>query len=324
MQKFYSKKEYQEISNLFNLGKINTIKIIRQGLWTPKVKVFTPKGGFIVSKYKLTNKKDIVSKSQNSLQYEIDLMNHFKKSPTLKYIKSRNKNFIEEFGEGWVTVDKLIIGKNPKIITPKIAYQLGEFLSKFHLAGRSFTKKLSSRREFYNFTPQNIKVMTRIALENKNLLLKKIVQEIKKGVLKNKPPKNLPQGPIHVDLKPSNELFIKEKLTGIVDFGNFYIGPFMVDIGKTIMWNCCKKNKLDPKLVLEIMRGYKNRRKLNKLELNYFKKSILFAIYSHIWVDLYHVPIKYIPEEYTLSLVRDFLPVARQLEKENLFSTQNF
>ena len=62
----------------------------------------------------------------------------------------------------------------------------------------------------------------------------------------------------------------------------------------------------------------------NDFELNYFKKSILFAIYSHIWVDLYHVPIKYIPEEYTLSLVRDFLPVARQLEKENLFSTQNF
>jgi len=53
-------------------------------------------------------------------------------------------------------------------------------------------------------------------------------------------------------------------------------------------------------------------------KINYLKQSILFAIYSHLWVDLYHVPIRYVPESYTLFLVREFLPLARRLEKEQL------
>ena len=93
----------------------------------------------------------------------------------------------------------------------------------------------------------------------------------------------------------------------------------MVDVGKTIMWNCCKHKKLDFKLTAELLRGYETKRKLNKKEKSYLKNSILFGIFSHIWGDLYHVSVGYIPENYTISLIRNFLPIARKLEKNKLF-----
>ena len=89
----------------------------------------------------------------------------------------------------------------------------------------------------------------------------------------------------------------------------------MIDVGKTIMWNCCITGMLDEKLFKSFIHGYKEKRRLNKNEAKYLKKSILYAIYSHIWVDLYHIPIKYVPIKWTLFLVKTFLPVARKLSK---------
>jgi uncharacterized membrane protein YbaN (DUF454 family) len=82
------------------------------------------------------------------------------------------------------------------------------------------------------------------------------------------------------------------------------------------MWNCCTKGALDRKLFKKFMEGYTNKRSLNKDEKAYITKSILYAIYSHIWVDLYHVPIKYVPESWPLYLIETFLPVARRLENK--------
>ena len=95
-----------------------------------------------------------------------------------------------------------------------------------------------------------------------------------------------------------------------------YTGPLIFDVGKTIMWNCLKNNKLDVNLVKRFIKGYSTQRKLKKKELENINKAILLAIYTHLWVDLYHVPIKYVPERYALFLVKTFLPIARKLEKE--------
>lgn len=314
MLNFFNKKECQEIAYLFSLGRVKSIKPIRQGFWTPKVKVFTTKGGFVFSRYRIPRPGDLIIKSKSSLHHEIDLLNHLKGLPTLKYFKSKNGNYIEEFKNSWVTVDRLIPGKNPKKITNTMAYQLGEFLGKFHQRGKSFRKISHERRRFYYLPKSLVLQMGKIVLRNKNSILKGVIQEVKKGVLKYHPSGNLPTGPIHVDLKPENELFVGEKLQGVVDFGNFYNGPLILDVGKTIMWNCSRNKKLDLGLVERFIDGYTNKRSLSADEKSYLKSSILFAIYSHIWQDLYNVPIKYIPESYTVSLVKDFLPVARELE----------
>ena len=198
-----------------------------------------------------------------------------------------------------------------------MAHALGAFLGMLHTRGKTFHKSLEGRRKFYDLTLKIVKKMYKVAHRQRNPLLRSLVDEVRIGVEKNRPSRDLPCGPIHVDIKPENELFAEEKLTGIVDFGNFYIGPYMIDFGKMGMWNCVRKGRFDRKLFEEMRRGYESKRKFSRAEVGYIKKSILFAIYSHIFVDLYHVPLKYIPESYAVFLVKEFLPAARRLEENS-------
>lgn len=323
MKKFYSKKEYQSISDIYNLGNIKRLEFFKQGYGkSGKAKIVTNKGIYVISSNVISNKKDLVSKSRESLQYEINMLNSIENMCIPKYIISINNNYIEKFKNNWVSVYYFLPGKTPKDINSFKAKELGKFLGEFHGKSKKFNRIPSSRRKFYDLNSKVLRKMRKLAYCQNNKILKSVIQEVERGVVKNYPPNKLPKGPIHVDIGHGNELFIDDKLSGIIDFGNFYHGPFMVDVGKTIMWNCCYNKKLNQKLTMSLLKGYESKRKLNKLEKKYLKKSILFAIYSHIWVDLYHVPIKYVPESYTLFLVKNFLPVAIDLENsKELFSS---
>ncbi|OGI27293.1 MAG: hypothetical protein A2359_00590 [Candidatus Moranbacteria bacterium RIFOXYB1_FULL_43_19] len=319
MEKFYSKKQYQKIADIYGLGKVQKISKLHIGFgMSTKAAALTSSGKFIISKNILSEKKDIVSKSKESLQYEIDMLNAVRRLPVPAYKTSSRGNFIERFGDDWITVYDFISGKSPKRIMAPMARELGEFLGEFHKRARKFKKKLKSRRKFYDLNQRVMKLMDPYAHKQTNPVLKSVVEKVKRGVIHNSPPAVLPEGPIHVDIGHTNELFQGEKLSGIIDFGNFYIGPFMVDVGKTIMWNFCPNKKLDRRLLKEFIRGYNSRRNFSKAEHLYLEKAILFAIYSHIWVDLYHIPIKYVPESWPLMLIRRFLPVANQIEKSQI------
>ena len=317
--KFYTKREYQLISDMYDLGKVRRIFKLHIGYgMSTKVAAQTSLGKFIISKNILSDKKDIVSKSKESLQYEIDMLNLMKELPVPNYRLSLKGNFIEKFGNDWITVYDFIPGKSPKRITARMAHEIGAFLGEFHRQGSKFEKDLKSRRKFYDLNRRVMRTMDSYANRKTNPKLKAVVTNIRKGVVGNQPLADLPRGPIHVYIGHTNELFQGEKLTGIIDFGNFYLGPFMVDVGKTIMWNFCSRGKIDKKLLKEFLAGYASKRRFNRKERTYLEKSILFAIYSHIWVDLYHVPIKYVPESWPLFLIKSFLPVAKDIEKNGL------
>lgn len=316
--KFYTKKEYQTIADMYGLGKVQKISKLHIGFgMSTKAGVQTSSGKFVISKNILSDKKDIVSKSKKSLQYEIDMLNAVKGLLVPAYRLSSKGNFIEKFGDDWITVYDFIPGKSPGSITAPMARGLGEFLGEFHKRGQKFKKDLKSRRRFYDLNPRVVKKMEPFARRQKNPVLKSIVEKIKKGIEDNRPSLKLPRGPIHVDIGHTNELFQGNKLTGIIDFGNFYIDSFMIDIGKTVMWNFCPREKINKQLLKEFLAGYNSKRKFNRDEIAYLKKSILYAIYSHIWVDLYHIPIKYVPESWPLMLIRRFLSVAKQLERSD-------
>ncbi|MCP6719885.1 MAG: phosphotransferase [Patescibacteria group bacterium] len=322
MLKFFSKREYQQITDLFELGKIGNITYFRQGYQTPKVAITTPKGKFIVAKHNLSSKKVVVADMKIvpriALLHEINFLTHLKRLPVPHYIPSKRRKYLENFKGYAVSVYRFLPGRQPKRITPKMAYQLGEFVGEFHKLGSKFKKTMRGRRRFYDLNPKIMALMYRYVKRQTHPQLKAVVEEVKRGVLNNRLPKWLPRGPIHVDIKLDNELFIGEKLTGVIDFGNTYVDSFVFDVGKTIMWNCESKGRLDRALTKKFLEGYLKKRKLSKKERHYLKQSILFAIYSHVWVDLYHVPIKYVPKSYALFLVKKFLPMARCLEKEEL------
>ena len=208
MSNYYSKTEYREIASLYKLGAVRSLFRIdihlKKDHQTLKTVVATPRGRFVISKHELSRKKDTVSKSVRSLQYEIDLLDCLKSLPVPHYVRSHKGNFIEKFGDGWVTVDKFFDGKSPDAITPKMAYRLGYFLGSFHVQGKKFRKVLPERRKFYDLSPPTMRMMGKYAFKQKNPLLKSVVEEVKKGVETTALPDRLPKGPIHVDINPQN------------------------------------------------------------------------------------------------------------------------
>lgn len=317
MLRFFSNKEYQQIADKFSLGRVQRITYFKHGYQTPKVAVSTAKGRYIIARHTLSAKKQIVADMKIvpriALLHEIEFLSFLKNLPIPRYVPRSTGEYLFDFKNSTVSVYQFLPGSKPKLITKKMLRQLGTCIGSFHGQGVKYKKPMRERRKFYDLNPKVMTRMERVALRQTNPRLKAVIEEVKRGVEVNRPPRGLPRGPIHVDIKPDNELFVEEKLTGIVDFGNMYIGPLIFDVGKTIMWNCLKEERLDRGLMDAFLQGYESQRRLSDAEQTYLPRAILFAIYSHLWVDLYHVPIHYVPERYTIFLVKKFLPIARQI-----------
>lgn len=316
--KYYNKKDYQAIAELYGLGKVSSLSYLYRGFGgSAKVAVVTPGGKYVISKNLLSAKTSIGNKSRESLQYEIDMLETVKEMKVPNFLKSVKGKYIEKYGDGWITVYKYLPGTSPQKMSPAMAYELGLFLGEFHKRGQKFKKTLRTRRKYYDLNPRVMKAMDNLAHRQSNKTLMSYVERIRQGVADNQPPAKLPAGPIHVDIYSRNLLYERNKLSAVIDFGNFYIGPFMVDVGKAIMWNCSPNGRLDRNLLRRFLTGYQSQRKFNKQEIAYLKKAILYAVYSHIWVDLYHVTIKYVPEKWPLFLIKSFMPIVEQIEKNN-------
>ena len=315
MSRFFSKSEYQKIMDFFGLGKIRTIEYFKQGLAAPKIHVKSTKGRYVIAKYKLGKGENFKNKPRTALRSEIDLLTSLENLPTPNYILNCKNDYILDYKGFAITVYKFLPGRAPKAMNEEKIFQLGKFLGNFHQQGAKFKNRFTARHIFYDFSNKKMKFMKKYAYNQKNKELKSVVAEVEREVIKNRPHYNFSQGPIHVDIKSDNELFQRDKLTGIIDFGNFYVGPYILDLGKTIIFNCVINNQINKKLKTQFLRGYESQRRLTKQEKKFLNRSILYAIYSHIWLDLYHVPLKLVPARHTLYFVKNFLPAARQLNK---------
>ncbi|MCX6706805.1 MAG: phosphotransferase [Candidatus Woesearchaeota archaeon] len=311
---FFTRKEYGDICSIFKIGALEGIFCYAaQGYESSKVFVKTDKGKFVISSYKIRDTPR--PKPYNLIMQEIRLIRLLDDLPVPRYISSGNK-YVVCYKKTNVTVYRYIEGCMPKRLNDSRVYQLGKFLGKFHRLGKKFKDRLDGRRKFYDLNDSVMDKMDVYSRKQTNLLLKRNFERIREGVKNNRLPNGLglARGPIHVDLKPMNELFIKDRLSGILDFGIFYRDHPLSDIGKTIMWNCSRNGKIDKNLLKNFLKGYEEERILPKKEKELLKQATLFAIYAHIYVDYYHVPLHIVPESYTVGLVKEFLPIADDLE----------
>src|SRR3989344_8067816 len=133
MPQFFSKKQYQQVAELFGLGAIRgIITYFRKGYQTPKVAVETGRGKFIIAKHNLSTKKTIISDMKIvpriALVHEIQFLNTLKNLPVPHYLHSKHRRYLEDFGGYTVSVYKFLPGHEPKRMTSKMVYELGRFV----------------------------------------------------------------------------------------------------------------------------------------------------------------------------------------------------
>lgn len=274
------------------------------------------KEGFANRLYQVTTKnqgsyvlKIVIRNNPKRVQYEVTLLNFLQDLPTPKPMLALDGTYLKDYGKNKVMLYPFLPGTQQQRFSKKMLYQIGEFLGKLHLQTRRFRSN-TKRIEYYSLSPQGITHMKKQiakSLQDKEILAAN--EYMAKHIPKHLLPPNLPSGAMHIDLKPENTLFLRGKLTGVVDFDNSYNGPLVLDLAKAMQWFATKNGTFYIKRARLIYQGYITQRKLSKLEEQWLFSAIHFSFLSHVFVDTYYLA-KHemgLPKRYIIWLIKNMI-----------------
>ncbi len=267
---------------------------------------------FVNEKYLLTTSTGMYLagssiRTLRQLDFEIALLNHLRGLPVPALVASRDGQYRHTYKEKPFTVYRYIQGVAPRRITATFMQELGRFQARFHVRGTSLRRTVNKEPFTYEFPPAKLRMMHRLFTARIRPEFRRYYPNVYGTVRQVKRFRHLPRGPIHVDIKPDNVLMRKGRLAGVIDFGNCYRGPLLVDIAKTLVWFCLRKGRMDERRVAAFLEAYERVRPLTKPERREFSFALQFAAASHIFIDYYTYLHKIVPLSYLRFLHRKFL-----------------
>ena len=301
-----NKKDLENhLSRYFDFDRIIYYKKLKKGFANCLYYLKTQKGEYVL--------KISIRHNSSKLNFEINLLNFLKNLPIPKPIKTKTGKYTFNYKGHRTFIYSFLSGSEKKVFNSEMLFQVGEFLGKLHLQTKNFRSSIK-RTRFYFFSKAEI---TRIVKESKKIKTQKILEAleyIRLNAMKYKMPRSLPEGAIHIDVKPENSLFRGKKLTGIVDFDNSFVGPLIFDLVDTIMWFSCKNGNLNKHKARRIFQGYESARKLTKVE-----KMAFFTVFRNILYGINLCCIDYLnhkklPEHYIIYLIDNMLKTERKLK----------
>jgi homoserine kinase type II len=263
------------------------IKKFKAGVLNDNYLVKTEKGNYVFRIYNFKNKEQV--------GFEAELLEFLKKNNFLspKLLADNYNELISNFDNKPCIFYEFIEGEQLKNITPEIMGQIGEVMAKLHNLSKNFQPLIKKS----TWEPKELK---KIAAENKDKMLnsgfprgKELMDFTEAELAKYSFPETLPKGITHQDIKPENIIVKDNKIAGIVDFDNSYIGAFLHDITTTIIWTCFENNNLNESLMKELLKGYEKERKLTEEEKKYLLSGIKFRLAREVFIGPFvtmHLP----------------------------------
>ncbi|MDC6464442.1 homoserine kinase [Candidatus Pelagibacter ubique] len=256
------KKDISSLINNYQINKIEKFQGIKKGIENTNYLLKTKQNKFILTIFeKRVKKKD--------LPFFMNLMeklNH-KKIICPKPLRNKKGTHITNIKTKSACIVSFLEGKDKKILNNKNCFDVGKNIAKFH----KVTTKLKLYRQNsmsihrLNGLLKTIKFKSNQITPNLKNTLNLCLKEIK-----NKWPKNLPQGIIHGDLFIDNIFFNKNKFSGFIDF-YFSSNDYLIyEIAICINALCFdkKKNKfvMNSSKIKNLINGYESIRTLSKKE----------------------------------------------------------
>ena len=259
-------KDIIYIEKNYNIGQIISFTGIKKGIENTNYLLKTKNKSFILTLFeKRVQKKD--------LPFFMNLMDKLKKHKINCPKPQRNKkgSFVIKIKKKTASIVSFVEGKDKLKLNPKNCYEIGKNIARFH--------KASKKIKLYRKNSLSLKEWTKILCKigNKSKIINPNLNNLMKNsllYLKNKWPKDLPNGIIHADLFIDNIFFKKNKLSGYIDF-YFACNDFlMYEIAICINALCFdkKNNKFifNKKKSTNLIKGYSKIRKFSVKE----KKSL--------------------------------------------------
>ena len=254
-----SDTELADYLRLYDIGELHSIKGIAEGVENSNFLITTDNGPFILTLYE---KRVAVE----DLPFFLGLKEHLadagfscprpiamKSGETLGTLAGRPSAIIS-------FLDGISISEP----TVKSCHQLGVALGKMHLLARDFKIHRNNALTLENWRPL-FEASGERANEVKDGLVNIISTEL--DFLENNWPDTLPSGVIHADLFPDNVFFLKEQLSGFIDFYFACNDLLAFDLATCInAWCFDADNNFEPKKANALMRGYVSERPLSREE----------------------------------------------------------
>ena len=248
----------------YNIGELLKYEGILEGVENTNYKITTTKNKFILTIFEKRVNED-------ELPFFIELQHHLSKknikcpSP----IADKDNNYINVIKTKKFVIMSFLEGEKLYDVKPNHCLQLGEEIANIHLNTSDFTL---SRKN--NLDQSNWKSIFKKCQNTKNHKYSQFYKIIEDELifLEKNWPNNLPGGVIHADIFQDNVFFIKEKLTGLIDFyfacNDYYAYELAICINA---WCFNNKSKFNFDKFNSIIDGYNSLRKLNKEEYKYIR-----------------------------------------------------
>ncbi len=194
----------------YDIGELHSLKGIAEGVENSNYLLSTDAGMHILTLYE----KRV---NANDLPFFLGLMEHLSKNglecPQPIPLKSGEQ--LSKLAGRPSAIISFLDGNSVRRPTPLHCKQLGEALAQMHLAGEGFEIKRPNALSVKDWRP-----LYNMSAAGSNSVaegLSKLIED-ELTYLESNWPQGLKTGVIHADLFPDNVFFLKDKLSGIIDF----------------------------------------------------------------------------------------------------------
>lgn len=259
---------YTEISDVelidylkqYNIGELHSLKGIAEGVENSNYLLSTDAGMHILTLYeKRVNVDD--------LPFFLGLMEHLAKNglECPQPIALNSGEQLSTLAGRPSAIISYLDGNSVKRPSNTHCRQLGEALAQMHLAGEGFAIKRPNALTVENWRP-----LYEMSGKSSNTVADGLSELIENELkyLESHWPKDLPSGIIHADLFPDNVFFLKDKLSGIIDFYFACNDMFAYDIAICINAWCFEADySFNVTKAQGMLNGYNSIRQMNEAEL---------------------------------------------------------
>jgi homoserine kinase type II len=261
----YTKLEHQEVRQFleqYNINNFKDYKGITEGVENTNYLIKTSEQDYILTIYE----KRV---DENDLPFFIKLLSYLSenKFPCPKPIANKNNEKINRIKNKKAALVTFLNGQSKNKITSEECFEIGKITAQLH----EITKKFNINRK-NNLSIENWNSIFEKTIKQKIDLDESIIKKTKNylNFLKEKWPKNLPEGIIHADLFPDNIFFTNNKVSGIIDFyfacNDFFAYEIAICINSLCFDNNSTFNMTKAKNLID---GYTSIRTLSEDEKKY-------------------------------------------------------
>lgn len=254
--------ELQNFIAKFSIGDVLSCKAIAEGIENSNYLLETETGLYILTLFE----KRVAPKD---LPFFIGIMHHLaEKDYSCPHpVKDKSGKSLHELCGKFCCITTFLHGQWPRKQTSQHCYELGREMARFHLLGKDYPKVRENSMGMPHW--QELWDKCQNFAEQYDVSLSDHVQK-RLHFLQQNWPLDLPVGLIHADLFPDNVFFLKDKISGIIDFYFACTDYYAYDLAICLnCWCYDQEHNFQIEHAKSLLAGYHEIRPLTSAELKH-------------------------------------------------------